>query len=97
MQVASAKAGQPVHAPKGASGSTEAHLFGWRDAMDIIVKWRQLSEPNDQASVIAATCVAMLSDICITSAADMVPALRTQRHYRHASLAYSRLCTVRLM
>ena len=33
----------------GASGSTQAHLFGWRDAMDIAVKWRQLAEPNDQA------------------------------------------------
>lgn len=28
--------------PKG------AHAFGWRDAMDIIVRWRQLAEPNDQ-------------------------------------------------
>lgn len=34
--------------PKGASGCAEPHAFGWRDAMDIIVKWRQLSEPNDQ-------------------------------------------------
>lgn len=51
MQVASAEAGQQVSAPKGASGSTEPHLFGWRDAMDIIVKWRQLSEPNDQVSI----------------------------------------------
>ncbi|KAL4437434.1 hypothetical protein ABPG75_004573 [Micractinium tetrahymenae] len=24
------------------------HPFGWRDAMDIIVRWRQLAEPNDQ-------------------------------------------------
>ncbi len=35
----------------GASGETSAsgsHLFGWRDAMDILVRWRQLSEPNDQ-------------------------------------------------
>ena len=61
MQVASAKAGEQVHAPKGASGSTEPHLSGWRDAMDIVVKWRQLSEPNDQASVHIAICFAMLS------------------------------------
>ena len=25
----------------------EAHEFGWRDLMDIAVKWRQFSEPND--------------------------------------------------
>ena len=61
LQVASAKAGQQVHAPKGASGSTEAHLFGWRDAMDIIVRWRQLSEPNDQASIHPTTCSATLT------------------------------------
>ena len=60
MQVASAKAGQQVHAPKGASGSTEAHLYGWRDAMDIIVRWRQLSEPNDQVSVHMTTVFLML-------------------------------------
>lgn len=36
---------------KGASGSEKdpkEHPFYWRDAMDILVKWRQLSEPNDQ-------------------------------------------------
>ncbi|PNH05026.1 Tetratricopeptide repeat protein 13 [Tetrabaena socialis] len=32
----------------GQAGSAGRHLFGWRDAMDIVVKWRQLSEPNDQ-------------------------------------------------
>lgn len=50
-QVAERAAGRPVMRPKGASGSAAAHAFGWRDAMDIIVKWRQLSEPNDQACV----------------------------------------------
>eukprot|EP00891_Asterochloris_glomerata_P001301 jgi/Astpho2/1301/fgenesh1_pg.00024_%23_11_t len=25
------------------------HEFCWRDAMDVVVRWRQLSEPNDQA------------------------------------------------
>ena len=24
------------------------HEFGWRDAMDVAVRWRQLSEPHDQ-------------------------------------------------
>ena len=33
---------------EGATVSPQAHEFGWRDAMDIVVKWRQLSEPNDQ-------------------------------------------------
>jgi hypothetical protein len=34
----------------GQGGVAGRHLFGWRDAMDIVVKWRQLAEPNDQAS-----------------------------------------------
>ena len=28
-------------------GRTGAHTMGWRDALDIMVRWRQLSEPND--------------------------------------------------
>eukprot|EP00210_Caulerpa_lentillifera_P002409 g2310.t1 len=35
----------------GSSGTktgSKNHPFHWRDAMDILVKWRQLSEPNDQ-------------------------------------------------
>ncbi len=32
----------------GRSGAQGQHPFGWRDAMDIVVKWRQLAEPNDQ-------------------------------------------------
>eukprot|EP00775_Hariotina_reticulata_P011921 gene11921-12065_t len=32
----------------GQGGCSGRHLFGWRDAMDIVVKWRQLSEPADQ-------------------------------------------------
>ncbi len=27
------------------------HEFSWRDAMDIPVRWRQISEPNDQVSL----------------------------------------------
>ncbi len=34
-------------APDRTQGS---HPFGWRDAMDVIVRWRQLAEPNDQVS-----------------------------------------------
>ena len=44
-------AGREVPGPAGASGCADSHPFGWRDAMDIIVKWRQLSEPNDQVSL----------------------------------------------
>jgi hypothetical protein len=29
-------------------GAQQQHRFGWRDAMDLVVKWRQLSEPGDQ-------------------------------------------------
>ena len=42
--------GEDIIVREGASGIQEAHTFRWRDAMDIIVKWRQLAEPNDQVS-----------------------------------------------
>jgi hypothetical protein len=29
------------------SADTKTHYFGWRDMYDILVKWRQYSEPND--------------------------------------------------
>lgn len=28
--------------------STGSHAFGWRDLADIVVRWRQVAEPNDQ-------------------------------------------------
>lgn len=31
------------------------HEFCWRDAMDVVVRWRQLSEPNDQVSTDTST------------------------------------------
>lgn len=31
----------------GGSSNAEAHVFDWRDAFDVLVLWRQLSEPND--------------------------------------------------
>ena len=40
--------GEDMVVREGASGIQEPHPFRWRDAMDIIVKWRQLAEPNDQ-------------------------------------------------
>ena len=40
----------PLLASKGSSANIKSHPFDWRDAMDIIVKWRQLSEPNDQVT-----------------------------------------------
>ena len=42
-------AGGKLRVESGASGNMQPHDFGWRDAMDVLVKWRQLSEPNDQA------------------------------------------------
>ena len=48
-QVAERRAGRKIIVTAGGgSGLPEAHAFGWRDAMDLPVKWRQLSEPNDQ-------------------------------------------------
>lgn len=32
----------------GEGGTAGRHPFGWRDGMDLVVKWRQLAEPNDQ-------------------------------------------------
>lgn len=56
-------AGREVTVRDGASSGKQSHAFGWRDAMDIPVKWRQLAEPNDQArapgpahSALAAPC-----------------------------------------
>lgn len=50
--VASRRAGNTVWVnSEGSSvqaGTSGRHQFGWRDAMDIVVKWRQLAEPNDQ-------------------------------------------------
>lgn len=50
--VATRKAGNTMWvSSEGSSvqaGASGRHQFGWRDAMDIVVKWRQLSEPNDQ-------------------------------------------------
>lgn len=53
-QVAERQAGRSIMVEsKGASAGGHAamkgqHAFSWRDAMDIPVRWRQLSEPNDQ-------------------------------------------------
>jgi len=54
--VADALAGTPTTVPDaGASGGGPGrrdprgrHAFGWRDLVDIAVRWRQVSEPNDQ-------------------------------------------------
>ena len=56
MQAVERRAGRKVMVDTaGASlGGSDAlkgrHEFSWRDAMDIPVRWRQLSEPNDQVS-----------------------------------------------
>jgi tetratricopeptide (TPR) repeat protein len=32
----------------GGRGGSGTHFLGWRDAMELLVKWRQVAEPNDQ-------------------------------------------------
>ena len=48
LQISKRSRGEEVVVQEGASGIQEPHPFRWRDAMDTIVKWRQLAEPNDQ-------------------------------------------------
>jgi hypothetical protein len=39
---------------EGASAQDDAddrHGFAWRDAMDTVVRWRQIGEPNDQVHI----------------------------------------------
>lgn len=36
-----------VMSGQSSSFHRKPHKFGWRDAFDIAVRWRQLSEPND--------------------------------------------------
>lgn len=56
-QVAERAAGREVTVRAGASSSVHSHPFGWRDAMDIAVNWRQLAEPNDQARTLCRCCL----------------------------------------
>ena len=63
VKVGERKRGQTVTVKRGGSGTDEPHRFGWRDAMDIVVKWRQLSEPNDQVWP-QPGCLALVSLIC---------------------------------
>lgn len=48
-QTASHETSSTTSKVDGKSSSKErgAHAFGWRDMYDIVVKWRQYSEPND--------------------------------------------------
>lgn len=39
--------GKPQISGKASSGNRKPHDFGWRDMYDVLVKWRQYSEPND--------------------------------------------------
>jgi tetratricopeptide (TPR) repeat protein len=51
-QLAARRAGNTVWVSSAGSsvqaGASGRHQFGWRDLMDIVVKWRQVAEPNDQ-------------------------------------------------
>lgn len=51
VQISLRNKGEDMIVREGASGIQDAHPFRWRDAMDIIVKWRQLAEPNDQVNL----------------------------------------------
>lgn len=53
-------AARPGTAAALRSGRPGHHPFGWRDAMDILVRWRQLAEPNDQASISISRHVLLL-------------------------------------
>jgi hypothetical protein len=49
---------------EGASAADDAegrHRFAWRDAMDTVVRWRQISEPNDQVRAARAADEASVS------------------------------------
>jgi hypothetical protein len=48
VQVKERSEGREVYSTPGASSGNTRHPIGWRDFADIAVKWRQLSEPNDQ-------------------------------------------------
>ena len=57
------KAGKPLLVAQSVPAAAGTLIpFGWRDAMDIIVKWRQLSEPNDQVQMLQA----YPSDTCLS-------------------------------
>lgn len=68
LQVAERQAGRKVMVDTGgASGGgfdarSGQHEFSWRDAMDIPVRWRQLSEPNDQVCSVKSysSCLVVL-------------------------------------
>ena len=75
VKVDARKAGKPLLAPSGASSSKETHPFGWRNAMDIIVKWRQLSEPNDQVQ--RPHAMTSLTQLTALYASNMLPSRHT--------------------
>ena len=68
MQLKHQRAGVPLRVSNdGASGSRSAsgsHLFGWRDAMDLLVRWRQLSEPNDQVPALGIEGPLLSDRVC---------------------------------
>ena len=58
-----ATSGASVRRP--AESDDARHAFGWRDAMDVVVRWRQIGEPNDQVRL--APCKNAV-DVCTLSA-----------------------------
>jgi hypothetical protein len=51
LQIEAKRRGGDVQSNKGASKGPLQHPICWRDFQDIPVKWRQLSEPNDQVEM----------------------------------------------
>ena len=43
----------------------KTHEFGWRDFMDICVKWRQISEPNDPVFWIDLLAPEAFAEVCL--------------------------------
>ena len=83
FQLEARKKGEKMIVSKGATVSLEPHEFGWRDAMDIVVKWRQFSEPNDQVYQNAATVrkfLPRLAEILATELASAIAAVTLARH-----------------
>ncbi len=74
MQVAHQRAVMPLRVKddgaSGRSGVSGSHPFGWRDAMDLLVKWRQLAEPNDQAGYAPTQHVVMKEQQLVSRGID---------------------------
>ena len=69
------------------------HEFSWRDAMDIPVRWRQISEPNDQVSQHNDHCrmPCSLIHLCIPMLGIYSPIKDSHRHRSSTGLTKANL------